>query len=144
MNAYLLYQGVFEAGKPLCIGLTEAVVLNFAIKEAYVRAQANYEAAHALTTPELRVWIEKYREARDAVSRAKSIKELNDIPLVRPRYRLVTMPITEVHAVKHDFDSQTNLCTRCGVERLKNTKRDFLMRDSRLVYEPTCNARNQK
>lgn len=144
MNAYLLYQGLFEAGKPLCIGLTEDAVLNFAIKEAYARAQANYEAAHAFTTPEMRIWIEKYREARDAVSRAKSIKELNDISLVRPRYQLVTMPITEVHAVKHDFDNQTNLCMRCGVERLKNTKRNFFMRDGRLVYEPTCDVRNQK
>jgi len=45
--------------------------------------------------------------------------------------------------VKHDFDD-TNVCKACGVERIKNTKKAFLLRGGRLVNEPVCDERNQK
>lgn len=40
--------------------------------------------------------------------------------------------------MKHDFNDTTNVCKVCGVERVKNTKREFFMRNGRLVNEPVC------
>ena len=45
--------------------------------------------------------------------------------------------------MKHDFDDTTNVCKACGVERIKNTKKQFYMRGGRLVNEPECDERSR-
>lgn len=43
----------------------------------------------------------------------------------------------------HDFDAN-NICKGCGIERVKNTKKSFLMRGGRLVNEEKCDERLTK